>query len=288
MRQKQRQKKTYQQSDLSSSTSLIADDDITHYGSNDSVRPQEDNESSAEHLNPPPLRDILTQDVLITLINYANLAFYDMCMKVLIPLMWSSSVEHGGLGFSPHTIGLTMGVFGMVNAFIQLNFLGRIIRCFGPRKVYIVGSLGPPISLLCLLGEGYFARRTGGADWRVWAIIVVQLCTETINYFNYGALYSCYFSGTNINASLLFQGSIQIIITGVVPRKSALGTINGMAQAVNCVMGSLAPSFASSLFAISLQRGWAGGNAVYYILLVMTICGIRLTIMLPKTLGALM
>lgn len=87
---------------------------------------------------------------------------------------------------------------------------------------------------------------------------------------------------TNILPS---EASIQIIITGVAPSRSALGTVNGLAQAVVCVTRSLAPSFASSLFAISLQRGWAGGNAVYYMLLAITACGMRLTVMLPKTLS---
>lgn len=143
---------------------------------------------SAENLSPPPLRDILTQDVMITLVNYAFLAFCDMCIQVLLPLMWSSSVKNGGLGFTPHTIGLTMGIFGVVNAFIQIKFLGWIIRRFGPRRVYIVGFSGLLISFLCFLGEGYFTRRAGGADWRVWGLIVVQLWTEMINYGNYGEL----------------------------------------------------------------------------------------------------
>lgn len=181
----------YQQLESSSSTSLIAGDDVPHYGSNDSIHRQEAIESSVDNLSPPPLRDILTPDVLITLINYGVLAFCDMCIQVLMPLMWSSSVEHGGLGFSPHTIGLTMGIFGVVNAFIQLKFLGWIIRYFGPRRVYIVGFPGLLISVLCFVGEKYFVRQAGRADWRVWTFIVVQLCTETINYGNYGELYSC-------------------------------------------------------------------------------------------------
>ena len=80
------------------------------------------------------------------------------------------------------------------------------------------------------------------------------------------------------------KGSIQVIVTGVAPSRAVLGTVNGIAQAVACVMRSLAPSIASSLFAISLQRGWAGGDAVYYILLAITACGVWLSFTLPKAL----
>ena len=77
---------------------------------------------------------------------------------------------------------------------------------------------------------------------------------------------------------------MQVLITDSAPCQSALGSVNGLAQAVGSVSRSLAPSVASSLFAISLQRNWAGGNAVYYILMGIVACGIRLSFMLPKEL----
>lgn len=61
-----------------------------------------------------------------------------------------------------------------------------------------------------------------------------------------------------------------------------MGTVNGVAQMLGSGMRSIAPTFASSLFSVSLQRGIAGGNVVYYILLAMTLVGVRCTALLPK------
>ena len=177
------------QSRSTSSTSLFNDGDIPYYGSNGTTNSQNDTEDSGvDELNPPPLRDVLTRDVLFVLANYGFLAFCDMCIQVLIPLMWSTSVEHGGLGFTPYTMGLTMGIFGVANAVIQANFLAPIIRKYGPRIVYIVCFSGYLVSLSCFIVEGYFARQVGRADWRVWATIVIHLCMEIMNYGNYGEL----------------------------------------------------------------------------------------------------
>ena len=78
------------------------------------------------------------------------------------------------------------------------------------------------------------------------------------------------------------SGALQILITNSAPCQSALGSVTGLAQAAGCVTKSLAPSVSSSLFAVSLQRHWAGGYAVYYILMGIVACGIRFSFMLPQ------
>ena len=75
-----------------------------------------------------------------------------------------------------------------------------------------------------------------------------------------------------------------MILTGNAPSRSSLGTMNGLAQAIASITRSLGPSFASSLHSISLQWQLAGGNAVYYIMMVIVVIGIRFTFMLPTTL----
>ena len=75
-----------------------------------------------------------------------------------------------------------------------------------------------------------------------------------------------------------------MILTGSAPSRSSLGTMNGLAQAMASITRSLGPSFASSLYSISLQWQLAGGNAVYYVMMVIVVIGIRFTFMLPTTL----
>ena len=60
-----------------------------------------------------------------------------------------------------------------------------------------------------------------------------------------------------------------------------IGMTNGLAQMVGSGVRSIAPTFASSLFSVSLQRNLADGNLVYYILIAITVVGIRGTGLLP-------
>ncbi|KAF8634143.1 hypothetical protein AX15_001048 [Amanita polypyramis BW_CC] len=214
--------------------------------------------------NPPTLQALLTPEVVTVIINYGFSAFLEMSFQVLIPLVWSTSVGLGGLGFTPYNIGLTMGIYGLASALVQICFLGRFIRRFGPRKVYRVAF---SCQLVCFLGfpiASFLSRHAGKADWIVWCVIGVQLTAGIVAPAAYGAM--------------------QVIIQGVAPNRSSLGAMNGLAQCVASASRSLAPSMTSSLYAVSLQRRLAGGNAVYYILLVIIACGIKVSFTLPKKL----
>ena len=174
-----------------SSTSLLENSDSLDYRSiGDTTehcgRLATESENSVGAPQPPPLRALLLMPrVSIAVLNSSVFFFCDMNRHVLTPLMWSTSLEHGGLGFTPYTIGLAMGIFGVVNMFIQATFLGKIIRYFGPRNVYISSLVAYLVALLCFPLEKYFAQRTGGTDWRVWTVITVQLgmyCLITPSY----------------------------------------------------------------------------------------------------------
>ncbi|KAF8969120.1 major facilitator superfamily multidrug-resistance, DHA1 sub-family [Flammula alnicola] len=210
----------------------------------------------------PSFRSILTRPLLMTLTNHVFLTFLDMCHFVLLPLMYSTSVALGGLGLDPFRIGITLGAFGCVNSIIQANFLGRFIRNYGARKVYIVSFSSLFFCFLMYPLMSFFAKRAGGVDARVIACMMIQLGFQTLIYMAYG--------------------SIQVILVENVEEGGPMGTVNGVAQMLGSGMRSLAPTFASSLFSISLQRGLAGGNMVYYILLGLTLVGIRCTVLLPK------
>jgi len=64
-----------------------------------------------------------------------------------------------------------------------------------------------------------------------------------------------------------------------------MGATNGLAQAVASSMRSIAPSFASSLFSVSLQKKLAGGNMVFFVLLGIALVGVRVSLSIPKSMG---
>ena len=139
--------------------------------------------TQSEIFQPPSLLALMTPQILTVLIVHGILCFCDISMQVLIPLMWSTSLEHGGLGFTPYTIGLTLGIYGVVNVSLQVMLLGKLIRRFGPRKVVIVSFPAFLLSLSCFPLAGCFARRVGGADWRVWTVIMVQLAMDSSKFY---------------------------------------------------------------------------------------------------------
>ncbi|PFH48483.1 hypothetical protein AMATHDRAFT_149852 [Amanita thiersii Skay4041] len=271
-----RQRTTSGSSTPSSTTSLLSNGEGTLYGSSthtpersESLSDIEENSEPLKHnagdQKPPSMRSLLARrEVMFALINHAFLCFSDMCIQVLIPLMWSTSIELGGLGFSPYNIGITMGIFGIFNAFVQATLLGRIVNRFGPRRVHIFCFSAYLISLTNFPVASYLARRAGYVDWKVWSVVSLQLAMVSLSYGAYT--------------------SVQLIVTSSAPSKNALGALNGLAQAIGSCMRAFSPTFASSLYAISLQRHLAGGNAVYYILMAIIICGIRFTFLSPKTL----
>lgn len=72
-----------------------------------------------------------------------------------------------------------------------------------------------------------------------------------------------------------------MIVVESVPPGGPMGTANGLAQMASSGSRTIAPTLATSLFALSLQRNLAGGNLVYYIFLGLTLVGIYGTSFLP-------
>jgi len=122
----------------------------------------------------------------MTLANHIVLTFLDMCHAVLLPLVYSTSIPLGGLGLDPFHIGATLGTYGCINSIIQMNFLGRFIRKFGARQVYIYASPAIAGCFAMYPIMGFFARRAGGVDAIVIACIVFQFTCHMAIYMAYG------------------------------------------------------------------------------------------------------
>ncbi|KAJ7742135.1 major facilitator superfamily multidrug-resistance, DHA1 sub-family [Mycena maculata] len=210
----------------------------------------------------PTMGELLVPRLLIPLLNYGFFCFSQTAFQVLYPLMYSTSIPNGGLAFSPYQIGVTRGIWGVLNAFSQLFVTARLIRRFGARTIYIFafGNFTICIGAYPLLS--FFAQRAQKVDAIVWAIVVVQL----ISNLAIGMAYS----------------SAQLYIVHSSPRPSALSSTNSLAQMVSTVVRSLAPFIASALFAVSLEWNLAGDYMVYIFLLAVVAAGIFSSFLLPS------
>ncbi|CAK5270741.1 unnamed protein product [Mycena citricolor] len=212
-----------------------------------------------------PVSQLFTKPVRVALLNIGLLAFCEMSSSALLPLMYATSVDLGGLGLEPNTIGLMMGLAGFSNAIIQMRLGGSVIRYFGARRLFTIafGAIALNIAIYPLLN--FLVRRSGGHidGWVIMVLVVQQVCPCLIA--------SAY-------------ASTMLFVVEASPNPASIGSVNGLAQMASTTFRSVAPSVSSSLFALSIERGWLGGYLVYPVLIFLAMIAARCTLMLPKKL----
>jgi MFS family permease len=117
--------------------------------------------------------------------NYSSLAFIEMALIALLPLFYSSPIEHGGLNLPPSTIGIILGIYGLVNGVFQAFFFAKIIKRLGAKILFIAGmSSFIPIFLLFPI-TNLLALRWGVSPI-VWVLVVCQLAMTILMNMSYG------------------------------------------------------------------------------------------------------
>ncbi|KAJ7617308.1 major facilitator superfamily domain-containing protein [Roridomyces roridus] len=208
------------------------------------------------------LRGLLTRPVRIAISNIGCLHFTDACWAALLPLMYATPISQGGLGLSPFTIGLLMGLCGLTNAIIQSLLGGRVIRYFGPRRMSTAAFLAFILMFAAFPVMSYLATRNGGrVDGWVLVVLGAQLAVSTIPYFAFACA--------------------QLFTMNAAPNKASVGSVSGLAQMAASSVRTLGPIFASSLFALSVKHHLFGGYLVYGVLIVVTAGAVRASLWLP-------
>ncbi|KAI0302856.1 MFS general substrate transporter [Multifurca ochricompacta] len=208
---------------------------------------------------PLPLRSLLTRPVVICIANYAILALLDIAAVALIPLIWSTPIELGGLNLSPASIGLWMSGYGFTSAIFQFVFFPHIVGHLGPRRVIIISAAVFAVIYLLFPLENLVVR---GVNAVVGPFIILQLLL--------------------ISFSDMGFSSVFMYISTAAPNKRSLGATNGLAQTVVSIQRAVGPAIAASLFAFSLENNILGGNFVYVVLLFFVYLGLHVAVQLPK------
>ncbi|KAJ7433081.1 hypothetical protein B0H11DRAFT_1939824 [Mycena galericulata] len=208
---------------------------------------------------PDPLRQLITRPVLIAVLNHAFLNFCSMSYDALVPLVYATPIGLGGLGLTRYSIGLLMGLCGISNAFVQGLFGGRIIRYVGPRRIYT--------GCFCVLGLAY-------APYPLLSFFACRPCRRYGYRHPSRPAKQLVFRlprpahGLNIDTK---RATTILFIIDSAPDKANIGSVNGLVQMVGTILRAVAPSFASSLFALSTKNNLAGGYLVYIILVGFTL-----------------
>ncbi|KAG6906174.1 hypothetical protein DXG01_015437 [Tephrocybe rancida] len=213
---------------------------------------------------PPPFLSLLSRDLVIALVNHGFYCFLDQSHTVLLPLMLSTSIRHGGLGFDSFTIGMIMGTWGISNAIFQVLAFNRIVNWLGPRRAYILSFMFFLTSFSAYPLMSVLAKRAGHVDTHVWIVLVTQLTLHCLACMSYPCA--------------------QLFILDAAPGNAALGAVNGLSQMMSSVVRTLAPTIASSLFSISQEMQLAGGYLVYGVIVAIVVVGWSISLLLPPTL----
>ncbi|KAJ7585582.1 major facilitator superfamily multidrug-resistance, DHA1 sub-family [Mycena floridula] len=217
---------------------------------------------------PPSLRALIADSrVSIILTSFAFLSFNEMSYSSLVPLVYSTSIPWGGLGLHPRQIGTIMAAVGICGCFAQIFVFSRLLRRFGPRRMYLASLGGSFLATSGFPLMSFFAKRAGKVDPLVIVVMIGQLTCSLYGYIAYNAMH--------------------VMLVDSSPSRAALAGTNSLGQIVSCCFRSLAPSAASSLFSLSLQFNLLGGNLVYFLMMGNVLLAIRAGMMLPKTMRTL-
>ena len=134
---------------------------------------------------PVPLRALLTRPVVVSVVNYGMIGLLEITAVALIPLIWSTSVELGGLGMSPASIGLWMAGYGFLNGIFQFVAFPLIVGRLGPRRVFIASVLCFfPVYIMFPFEN--LALRDSGRGMGIVAVLLIMLQLSAISLTDMG------------------------------------------------------------------------------------------------------
>jgi len=211
---------------------------------------------------PTSLRSLLTRPVVISIANYGMIGLLEMMAGVLIPLVWSTPIEFGGLSMSPASIGLWMAGYGSLNGLYQFVIFPLLVERFGPRRIFIVSIASFIPMYLLLFFENLTLRYASGCASMMIFLIVLQLSSMAIADMGFGSVF--------------------MYVSSSAPSRRSLGATNGLAQTMVSIQRTVAPAAAASLFAFSLNNNVMGGNFTYVVLTALVCVGLCIAVQLPK------
>ncbi|KAJ2812202.1 hypothetical protein H4S07_001561 [Coemansia furcata] len=192
------------------------------------------------------IKSLLTPLVLRVMITNAFMCLaYTMCDQ-LYPIFAATDPRDGGLGLDPRSIGLSLGVEGIVVVYIQLMVYPRLERKYGVLYCYRRGlSFAIPylISMPFLSMIAYHVQNQAVTsatsvliEMVVMWIILMSLMTM------------------RITSSVMAFTSINMMITNMAPTRADLGFMNGTQQLAMSVVRIFAPIVSGSLWSWSIKH----------------------------------
>lgn len=196
-------------------------------------------------LPPPSIWSIIRGPMGVIVINYTVFALSDISYNVLQPVIFGAPVAARGVGMSPRTIGITLGLNGLLNGIVQSRLFPTALARVGAKGLFMTGAIALVLAYALYPALQSLATVTGGANFGVWIIVGLQIILQM-------AISSAY-------------GCVNIFMVSVAS-PAALGATNGVVQTTVSVARAIGPAVATSLYASSVQQNILGGYFVFLVL----------------------
>jgi len=198
------------------------------------------------------------------------MGFISMAYDVVFVLFAYSPIHEGGLGFDPSQIGYALASSGIIAASMQAGVMPILLRRFKASTLFkacmavwpFAFALLPALNMIARLGSHLSESGVGrtlepSVLCVLWVGIGMAQCLSKI---------SC----------LAF--SMQMLLAkSNAPCPEALGSTNGLVQAVMCLARIFSPAFVSANFALTVEHQLLGGQFVWIVMLVICLIGIYTT-----------
>lgn len=133
----------------------------------------------------PSLFTVVTPRVQRAILNYSLLSLLDITFVALQPLILSTSVDTGGLGLPPATIGLALGIFGLLDGIIEITCFAWMCRKIGTRKLYSVAIASFAGAIAAFPIMNWLVRRQG-LSLMVWVVMGIQFAIIVLDGMAFG------------------------------------------------------------------------------------------------------
>ncbi|KAJ7264584.1 major facilitator superfamily domain-containing protein [Mycena rebaudengoi] len=205
---------------------------------------------SSGSLSPPmsTWEVIKSPGVAVVLYLTGHMALIALGYTAVVPLFWFTSVDLGGLAFTPLQISFFLGLAGLSQA-IWLFPFPALQRRYGTGGVLRACTYIWPI-FMALNPVGNFMLKQG---WTTAFWIMMP---------------SVQFLGASV--SLVFT-AMQLALNDVAPAPNTLGTLNAIFLTLSSGLRAVAPGVFSSVFAVGARTQVLGGQLIWVIIVCLTI-----------------
>ncbi|TGJ80084.1 hypothetical protein E0Z10_g8678 [Xylaria hypoxylon] len=221
--------------------------------------------ASTPRIHPSSTRHLLrAPGVGIVLYNYGHVALLAFAYTAVVPVFWATSVDLGGLGFSPLRISLLLAFTGLAQGIWLLVFFPPLQHRLGTNAVMRhCGTAYPFFMAIMPVLNAVLRRHTHAGDIVFWILAPTLLAIGS-------------------GVSMSFTG-VQLALNDVSPSYETLSMLNALALTLSSGLRSFSPALFTSLFAIGAGSQFLNG---YLIWIIMTLLALGFTVstrFLPET-----